>query len=206
MIRPRYALKLARTKLHSKRGLLFAAVVTSGLLFAFLFAGVSVFSGAEKSAAQFIKKANDGRYLVKVSPVIPTGVTTFSVPLSLEEVREIKAFQTSYYENLKAKYNQLGINYDSSIEIDALTPSAWLPNTLPEEQRVTVNYNSPVITTFLAQRYEKYVETAKNKLDDLKDIATRYGGFGYYQVDKPLGSMIPNQLLIEDCKENLSDQ
>jgi len=206
MIRPRYALKLARTKLHSKRGLLFASVITSGLLFAVLLAGVSVFSGAEKSAAQFIEKANDGRYLVKVSPVIPTDVMTFPVPPSLEEVREIKAFQASYYEDLKVKYKQLGIKYDPSIEVNALIPSVWLPGTLPQEQRVTVNYDSPVIVALLAQKYEGYVKSAKNKLDDLKAVAGKYGGSGFYKVDKPLGSAIPNQLLIKNGKEDLNDQ
>lgn len=206
MIRLRYALKLARTKLHSKRGMLATSVIVSGLLFAVLIAGVIVFTAAEKSATRFIEKANDGRYLVKVSPVIPRSVSTFPVPLSLEEVHEVKTFQKSYYDAVRAKYKQLGITYDPSVEVGALTPSAWLPTTLPEEQRVTVNYNSPVITTFLAQKYEDYVKVAKNKLSDLKVIGAKYDGFGYYQVDRPLGPTIPHQLLVKQGKENLSDQ
>lgn len=50
MIRPSYALKLARTKLRSKRGMLAASVVVAGLPFAVLIATIIVFSGAEKSA------------------------------------------------------------------------------------------------------------------------------------------------------------
>lgn len=206
MIRPRYALKLARTKLHSKRGMLAASIIVSGLLFAVVIAGTIVFTAAEKSAAQFIAKANDGRYLVKVSPVIPSSVVSFPVPLSLKEVREIKAFQTSYYDTLQAKYDQLDIPYDPSTEVEALTPSAWLPGTLPKEQRVTPNYDSPVIAAFLAQKYDAYIKIAKNKLDNLKTIASKYGGSGFYQVDKPSGPMIPSQLLIQNGKENLSDQ
>jgi hypothetical protein len=206
MIRPWYALKLARTKLHSKRGMVAASVVVSGLLFAVLIAGISVFTAAEKSATLFIEKANDGHYLVKVSPVIPASVTTFPVPLDLKEVREIKAFQVAYYKSVKAKYEQLGIKYDTSIEVDAFTPSAWLPATLPEEQRVTVNFDSPVITAFLTQKYENYAKTAQNKLSDLQIVAAQYGGSGYYSVDRSLGSTIPSQLLIENGKENLSDQ
>lgn len=206
MIRPRYAFTLARTKLHSKRGTLLASVVVAALLFAVLIAGIVVFTGAEKSATRFIEQANDGRYLVKVSPVIPANVLTFSTPLDLKEIREIKTFQASYYKDLKAKYDELGIKYDASSEVSPFISSAWLPTTLPEEQRVTVNFDSPVITAFQAKKYEEYAKSAKNKLNDLKEIAAKYGGTGYYSVDKPLGASIPNQLLIENGKENLSDQ
>lgn len=57
MIRPSYALKLAHTKLRSKRGMLAASVVVASLPFAVLIATIIVFSGAEKSAQQFIKKS-----------------------------------------------------------------------------------------------------------------------------------------------------
>ena len=50
MIRPSYALKLARTKLRSKRGVLIASIIVASLLFAALIAMVIVFTGAEKSA------------------------------------------------------------------------------------------------------------------------------------------------------------
>lgn len=48
MIRSSYALKLARTKLRSKRGMLAASVIVASLLFAALIATIIVFTGAEK--------------------------------------------------------------------------------------------------------------------------------------------------------------
>ena len=61
MIRPSYALKLARTKLRSKRGMLAASVIVASLLFAVLIATIIVFTGAEKSAQRFIEKAGNNK-------------------------------------------------------------------------------------------------------------------------------------------------
>ncbi len=68
MIRPRYGLKLARTKLHSKRGVLIASIIVASLLFAILIAAVIVFNGAEKSANIFVKKPETIAILLKYLP------------------------------------------------------------------------------------------------------------------------------------------
>jgi predicted PurR-regulated permease PerM len=77
MIRPRYALQLARTKLRSKRGVLAASIVVSSILFAALIAAVIVFTGIQKSAVRFVEAANNNQYLVSVTPNIPHSVTGF---------------------------------------------------------------------------------------------------------------------------------
>ena len=104
MIRPSYAVKLARTKLHSKCGMLFASTIVASLLFAALIAIIIVFTGAEKSAEMFIKKVGNDRYLVKASPNIPNKALGITNNLSLEEIRELKAFEKKYYQNLQDKY------------------------------------------------------------------------------------------------------
>lgn len=205
MIRPRYALKLARTKLRSKRGMLAASVIVSSLLFAVLIAGIIVFTGAEKSAVTFIEKANNDRYLVEVNPVIPHDTIAFSQDLSLEEIHQIKAFEKQYYEELRAKYDELDIPYSESQEIPALLPASWKSTSLPEEQRVQVNHASPVITKLLEMKYEEYAKTAKNKLSDLEAIGAEYGASGYY-TSRPTGlPTIPGLRLIQDGKENFED-
>ena len=125
MIRPTYALKLARTKLRSKRGVLITSIIVASLLFAALIAIIIVFTGAEKSASEFIKKAGNDRYLVKVSPNIPYEKVSFLVNPSLEDIRAIRAFEKRYYEELQHKYESLGLEYDEASEIPALTPSAF---------------------------------------------------------------------------------
>ena len=206
MIRPSYAVKLARTKLHSKRGMLFASTIVASLLFAALIAIIIVFTGAEKSAEMFIKKVGNDRYLVKASPNIPNKALGITNNLSLEEIRELKAFEKKYYQNLQDKYKSLGLAYDKSTEAPALLPASWMPDSLPEEQRVTVNFSSPVISDFNDQQFEKYAKTANNKLTNLKEIGSKYDAAGYYIVDKISGlPQIPALRLIQNDKEDFGN-
>lgn len=206
MIRPSYSLKLARTKLRSRRGVLITSIIVASLLFAALIAMVIIFTGAEKSASEFIKKAGNNRYLVKVSPNIPYEEVGFVNPPSLENIRAIKAFEKQYYQELRGKYESLGLVYDGSLEVPALEPAAYLPETLPEEQRVTINWSSPVIEKMRAQKFDAYAKTATNKLGDLKETGSKYGASGYYLVGKSSSlAPIPGLRLIQDGKENFGD-
>lgn len=206
MIRPSYAIKLARTKLRSKRGVLITSVIVASLLFAALITMVIVFNGAEKSASEFITKAGNDRYLVMTTPNVPYEQVDFSPTPSLEDIRAIKAFAKQYYQELRSKYTSLGLTYDESIEIPALEPAAYLPETLPEEQRVKINWNSPVIEAMRKQRFDSYSKTATNKLRDLEAIGNKYDARGYYLVGKSSALMpIPSLRLIQDGKENFGD-
>lgn len=207
MIRPSYALKLARTKLRSKRGVMITSVIVASLLFAALIAMVIVFTGAQKSAEAFIKKAGNDRYLVKVAPNVPYEQVDFLGTPSLEDIRAIKAFEKQYYQELRDKYKSLGLTYDESLEVPALEPAAYLPETLPEEQRVQFNRTSPVIEAMRRQKFEAYAKTATNKLSDLKSIGDKYGASGFYLIGKSSSlAPIPNLRLIqEDGKENFGD-
>lgn len=205
MIRPSYALKLARTKVHSKRAVLVTSTVVSSLLFAALICGIIVFSGVEKSAVTFVQKANNNKYLVQVNPVIPNNVTSYSLPLSIDDIHRIKLLEKSYYEGIKEDYKKNNITYDSTIEVPALTPSAFLPSTLPEEQRVQINYASPVIKLDQSNRMQAYVKTAKNTITDLKNTGAKYNADGYYEITPSGLSEIPNLKLISKNKENFDD-
>ncbi len=206
MIRPSYAVKLARTKLHSKCGMLFASTIVASLLFAALIAIIIVFTGAEKSAEMFIKKVGNDRYLVKASPNIPNKALGITNNLSLEEIRELKAFEKKYYQNLQDKYKSLGLTYDKSTEVPALLPASWAPDSLPEEQRVTVNFSSPVVSDFNDQQFEKYAKTANNKLTNLKEIGSKYDAAGYYIAGKISGlPQIPALRLIQNDKEDFGN-
>jgi hypothetical protein len=90
--------------------------------------------------------------------------------------------------------------------VPALEPAAYLPETLPEEQRVKFNWASPVIEKMRQQKFNAYAKAATNKLSDLEAIGNKYGASGYYLVGK-LSSLpsIPNLRLIQDSKENFGD-
>lgn len=205
MIKLSYSLKLARTKLHSRRAMLIASVIVASLLFATLVATVIVFSGAGRSALIFVKKAGNSRYLVRTSPNIPESALGVSSNLSLKDVREIKAFEKTYYQNLQDKYKSLGLAYDKKSEIPALLPAAWASESLPEEQRVTVNFSSPVTNAFNDNRLEQYLKTAANKFSDLKNIGQEYGATGYYFVDRASNiPPLPGTRLVQNGKEDFS--
>lgn len=205
MIRPSYALRLARTKLHSKRGVLAASIIVASLLFAALIATVIVFTGAEKSATTFIKKAGNDRYLVKTTPHIPYETIDFGYPLALQDIRAIKTYETQYYANLQAKYKALGLTYDKQSEVPALVPVAYAEASLPEEQRVRANWQSPVTEAMRAERFAAYAATATNKFDNLKQSGAQYGASGYFITSKTsLVPALPQTRLIQNGKEDFS--
>jgi len=205
MIRLGYAMKLARTKLRSKRGMLIASVAVASLLYAALIAGVIAFTGAEKSANEFVKEAGNDRYLVKARPNIPYDKLSFSLTPSLDEIREITAYEKQYYTELKERYAALGLEYSEESEVPALEPFAFADPALPEEQRVKINNASPVIQEMQDEKFKTYTETATNTFNDLKEVGAQYGADGYYIVDQATSlPPIPQLRLVQDDKEDFS--
>ncbi|PID31518.1 hypothetical protein CR983_00655 [Candidatus Saccharibacteria bacterium] len=208
MIRPRYAIKLARTKLKSKRGALYTTVVISSLLFGVLVAAIILFTGAEKSTITLVKAANNNQYLVKVQPVIPGGAVAGidATNLSLDDIKIIRAYETNHYAALKEKYTKLGLTYTNPDPTDSLlTPDAFAKPGTPSDLRYRLNFSSSLMAGFEEERLIAYAKSAKNTYRDLKPTAGKYGGTGYYTVGKSVLPQIPNQLLIFDGRENLSD-
>jgi len=209
MIRPRYALLLARTKLRSKRAMLWASIIVSSILFAALWAAICVFQGAYTTAAHVIESANDGHYLVTVSPVIPGDVNNFysgGMNFTAKQVSELRAGEKEYYDAERARYAAAGVPYDASTEIPLLKPSIFADPDVPEDRRVMIDWSSPVADYLLNQRFQAYAKTAKNTLSDLKRIAGQYGATQYYSQRGSLVSPMPAQRLILNGKENLGDQ
>lgn len=208
MIRPRYALQLARTKLQSKKGVLIASVVVSSILFGALIAAVIVFSGVQKSAIRFVESANNNHYLVAVKPSIPHNVSGFyddnSSAISLDTVRAIKAFQKQYYADERAKYKAAGVEYDTSLEVSALKPSLFVDKSLPEEQRVMVDWASPVTNAMLEQKFIEYAKTAQNKFSDIQRIGAQYGATDYYSQSYTLLPSLPALRLVQNGKEDFA--
>lgn len=208
MIRPRYALQLARTKLRSKRGVLITSIIVASILFAALIAAIIVFTGMQKSAVRFVEAANNNHYLVAIRPNIPNSVTGFyngsGLTLPVETIRSIKAFQKEYYDAERAKYEAAGVEYNETLEIPALKPSLFVDETLPEEQRVMIDWSSPVINALLEKKFSEYAKTAHNKYADIQRIGAQYGATDYYMQNFSMLPGIPALRLIQDGKENFS--
>jgi hypothetical protein len=208
MIRPPYALKLARTKLRSKRGMLFASISISSLLFAAVVAAIIIFTGAQKSAVDFIEKANNGKYLVQVQAVVPNGgIPGFdTMKLTADNIKEVRAYEANYYAQLKTKYKSLGIEYSEPSASDSLlTPNAYSAPGTPEDLKYRLNFQSPLMNDFEQGKFVEYAKTAKNTLPDLRRTADSYGGSGYYASTVFPVNSIPSQLLITNGKEDFGD-
>jgi hypothetical protein len=200
-----YALLLAKTKLRSKRGMLFASVAVASLLFAALIALVIVFNGVQQSADAFIKKAGNDRYLVRTQPNLPSDKISLPFEPTIEDIRMVKAYEKEYYAKEKRKFQAAGIPYDPSNEVSALVPASWKSESLPEELRVIYNYESPVIAELNNQRMVDYMKTATNKIGDLKKTGERYGASGYYLIEQPTKlESLPASRLVVDGKEDFS--
>lgn len=206
MIRPRYAVTLARTKLRSKRGILIASIIVASLLFAALIAFVILFTGVEKSAREYVKVSGNDRYLVKTSPVVPSSVLTFPFELNREQIEELRAFEAEYYASIREEYEAQGIEYDESSEVPILKAASWMPESVPEELRYNVDYPSAPAQALLEKKMQDYIASAQNKIGNLQEIGSRYGAQGYYsQQQSPLPAL-PSTRLIVDGKESFEQR
>ncbi len=204
MIRPRYAIKLARTKLRSKRGILITSIIVASLLFAALIACIIVFTAAEKSAQDFVKKAGNNKYLVQVRPNIPDNVLGYAQSYTPEELQAIRSFEKEYYNDLRQKYKNAGVAYDAAMEVPALQPDPFRPQSLPEDQRVRINRESPVTNAWFAKKLQDYTVTAPNTIEKLRMLGDTYSATGYY-LQKPTSfSSLPQSRIIIDGKEDFS--
>lgn len=205
MIKISYAIKLARTKLKVKRGILITSVVVASLLFSALLVMVMIFTGAEESAREFVRQSGNNRYLVAVQPYIPPEKINVKTELSLTEIQALRSFEKQYYEELKAKYEAVGLKYDPKLEISALEKVAYADENVPDEGRFQVNWASPVISMYQKQKKLDYAKTATNKYDDLKKLGERYRATGYYRLNQPTAlPTLPGLRLIQNGKEDFS--
>lgn len=182
MINIRDSVTIARAKLRSKRLLLLATVILSGLLFALLYSADIVTSGITNSAEKYSKAALGGKYLVKSSPIIPSGVYGPNrIDLSKETIQTLTNLQQDYIANQKKLAAQLKISFDEKTIDPVLVPSPYANKSLPVEERVMINAESPVFQLYLEKLQKDYAATARNKLSDLKNAALSYHPQSYHQ-------------------------
>lgn len=203
MIRPRYALKLARTKLRSKRFTLLTSVIISSVLFASLIACVIVFSSAERSASEFVKKAGNDKYLVRATPIVPDEVTLYMSP-NMKQINDARAFEKEYNAKQKEAYKKAGVTYDESTEEPILRPNAYSDESIPEAQRYSFNFLSSTLNAYRSKLLGDYVETAPNNAKKLRELGARYGATGYYEERGTNIPQIPQSRIIRNDKEDFS--
>lgn len=199
------AFALARAKRRSKRVLMIIAIIASGLLFGILYGAIIVSDGVSKSADQYIQDIQSGKYLVKSSPNIPSSVFGSSAnSLSQKTIDELQLLQSKYIANQKAIAKKAGVTFDENSIGKIIVPDPYASQNLPLNQRVTINRSSPVYEEYLQKLQSDYVLTAKNKLSDLKQVASKYKATSYH-IDRTASVGPTNLYYLKDGKENLSN-
>jgi len=198
------SLILAAAKLRSKRLLLLSTIVVSGLLFAVLFAVIIVSNGITKSVNGYTYVALNGKYFVKATPVIPQDVYGPSrLNPSPDLVNALTVLQTKYIADQKALAAQLKIPFDPATIPQILVPDPFSNKSSPEASKLMINFDSPVYQQYVQQLQQNYAKTAKNKLSDLKNTASRYGAVSYNQNIQADTSLL-TMTYLKDGKEDLS--
>lgn len=175
MIRVRDAVTLAFAKLHSRRILLALTIITSSLLFGSLYASTFVLSGVESSMQSLTTEANNGRYLVKASPVIPQDIYPSAFDLKAETIRELKSLYAENVNKAKQVAKELNIPFDEASIKPPLKPSPIKNPALPDDQQLMIDFTSPIYTEYTDKLLRQYAENAPNSKDKLKEIASKYG-------------------------------
>ena len=202
MIRFIDALTLVRAKLHSKRVLLFSTIAISGLLFAVLYGSVTIFDGVTRSANDYTKKALDGKYLVKSTPILPQGIfgpNRIDIPDSV--INELNTLQTDYITKQKTLASELKIPFDEKSIESILVPNPYMGD--PSKKQLMINAESPVFQIYLQKLQQDYTGVAKNKLTDLKNAARPYNATAFHQNTQAVTSFQTMHYLV-DGKENIS--
>ncbi len=182
MISFRDTITLARAKLRSKRIMLAITVVVSGLLFGILCGAGIVATGISKSAHDYTRTALNNQYLVKSDPVLPSNLFGGELNEPSEAViAQLTALQASYLANQAAIAKRLGVMFDSTSVAPILLPDPYAPTSLPANQRVRINPDSPVYRQYLDQLQTSYIKVARNKILDLKAAAKQDSATNLYQ-------------------------
>lgn len=193
------ALTLVRAKLHTKKVLLGLIIVVSSLLFAVLTASGLVFKGAAESTRGYLDTIQNGRYLVKSSPVVP--YESFNPQLtnpSEEMVADLERLQAAYVDRQRQAAEDAGLKFNKDSIPEILIPDPY--SDVPGAKML--NSKSPVLDEYVTKLQAAFAAKATNKVSDLKQLAASYGASDVYQINT-LGLSFLNSQLMLDGKEDI---
>ena len=184
MIRLSYALKLARTKLKTKRLLLVITIAVSALLFGVIVASMVIVTGVSRSADSYLRTALDGKYLVSVSPVIPNEVMGYGSMMETPS-DDLKAhlldLQKQYIDNQKKLAAEYGVAFDEDTIDPILKPNSFGSKDDLGNIKKVINRESPVHQLYVAELQDKWLASTNATTEELRKIADAKGAVAYYQ-------------------------
>lgn len=185
MIRPSYAIKLAKTKLKTKKLLLIVTIGISALVFGVITAGILMATGVSRSTDSYLRTALNEQYLVSTSPVIPNEVYGYG---SMGETPsdDLKAHLLNLQKQYINEQEKLAAEYGTTFNVDMLDPVLkpdpfGNKDTLGNVKEV-INRQSPVYQQlYVAELQDKWLASTNATIADLKKAADAKGATAYYQ-------------------------
>ncbi len=206
MIRPSYALKLARTKLKTKRLLLIITIAISALLFGVIIASILIITGFYRSTDSYLRTALDGKYLVSVSPVIPNNVMGF---MSMAETpsdvlrAHLLDLQKQYIASQKKLTSQYGVAFNEDAIDPILKPNPFGIKDDYGNVREAINHESPAYQLYVAELQDKWLASAYATTKELRKLADAKGATAYYQ-NSDASLSYTDTIYLSGGKEDLS--
>jgi hypothetical protein len=183
MIRPSYALKLAHTKLKTKRLLLIVTVSVSALVFGIVIAGILILTGASRSADSYLRTALNEKYLVSVSPVVPNEVMGFGSMMETpsDTLRaHLLDLQKRYTDSQKKLAAQYGVTFDESTVDPILKPSPFGDKDALGNAKEVINRQSPAYQLYVTELQYAWLASTNATTAELRKIADARGATAYY--------------------------
>ncbi len=171
MMYPLDALKLARTKLRTRRVRLVVTVTTMSLLFAGLFFIATVLGGVISSLKSFGTEGLGSRYLVSAQPVV-------AQPYNNNDLLEaLKPAQADLVARKKALAKKLGLEYDEKSDQN-LPLSVYQNGPNSGDVQTSVNFMSAIAT---AKLQEQNAAIKGISYADFQKLANSEGAIHTYQ-------------------------
>ncbi len=185
------SLKLAYTKIRTRRIRLFIVLFVSSLLFAGLIAGSLIVTGGIDSFRRFSDEGFANRYILAGTYQDSDMFTNSSPTEDPARVARIESLEKKQREEKVAEAKRLGIEYSKDSEQSAVTR---------QDGQVIVDYNSPIAYKVAGEDSEKIntLENFKKQLPSAKEY--------YRSLRLPQSVPTPPSLsLVENGKEKLSN-
>lgn len=169
MIWPNDGLRLAMTKIKTRRIRLIIALCISSLLFAGLATVLFTVRGVVSSIKDFSQEGLGARFVINAYEQSDQ----FNLYQEESIIARAKVLEKEYFASRKAEAKKLGIEYDSSIEIPVVTSFDG-----PSGKQEILNPSSPAGKKAVA---EYFAVNPRPGIEDLKSLAEGYGLVGVYK-------------------------
>lgn len=170
MIRITDSLKLAGTKLKTRKVRLVVTVVISSLLFCLLLAGSFVVNGSIQSVESFSKTGFAGRYILRADSFFGN---PYDLATSSSLIAKVEQLEKQLNEKKKAESKRLGLEYTDkdAIKLIQEDPSGAAPGK-------TVDLASPFVAPLIS---EILAETEKINAEKFVEITNNYQATATYE-------------------------